>query len=108
MLTGGCTGNCRLPSLEQEIQEAGAEGNGPKTQDKNGKGRKELTNGVDLDSGKDYQEQPHPFPTAIFLAHLLLNSLFPRIGDRIERPAGKPERTVFSPDRKAQLFDLPY
>jgi hypothetical protein len=108
MLTGGCTGNSRLPSLVEEIQEAYAEGDGPKTQDKDGKGRNQLTNGVDLDSGKDSQEQPHPFPTAIFLAHFLLNSLFQRTGDCIEKPVGEPERTAASPDQKAQLLDLPY
>jgi hypothetical protein len=53
----------------EEIQEANTDGDSPEAQDEKRKSRKEFANDVELESGEDGQGQPHPFPTAIFLAH---------------------------------------
>ena len=69
MLAGSQARDPSLPSLVEQVEGLDAKGDGAEAQNEERKGRKELMNGIKLKSGKGNQKQPHPFPTAIFLAH---------------------------------------
>ena len=69
MLAGSHAGDARLPSLVEQVKGHDASKDGSEAQGEERKGRKEFANGIELNSGKDNQEQPHPFATAIFIAH---------------------------------------
>src|SRR5215469_287616 len=69
MAAGDHPCHSRFPSLVKRVKSKHEDRKGSKSQNEQREDRQKFANGVELDSRESAEKQPHPFTTAVFLAH---------------------------------------